>query len=244
MTAIGFSQRVRWEWLDQAAELKRRGEPDADLTEHLKGMLGEHLSKGNDPERGNRDKAVSIIRKVWITPSSELIPLRDAGFHLLSKTKGRPRMAIHWGQVMAAYPFWGIVADLVGRLLALHDQIAPAHIQRRLREQFGERETVARATRRILSCFHDWGVLTTGSARGTYVTAPERLSLTAPATAFLTEALVWSRRGESVPVAQFSNCPALFPFRLDSSGFDLAHEGAGVERITDTEGGNYLRLRR
>jgi len=242
MIAIGFSQRVRWEWLDRAAELKRRGEPDADLTEHLKGLLGEHLSKGNDPERGNRDKAVSIIRKVWVTPAADLRPLRDVGFHLLSRTKGRSRMAVHWGQVMAAYPFWGVVADLVGRLLALHDQVAPAHIQRRLREQFGERETVARAARRILRCFHDWGVLVPGKAKGSYVLPPERLTLTPELSAFLTEALVWSRRGDSIPLGQLVNCPALFPFLIDPAGLPLAHDATGVEVLTDTDGAGYLRL--
>ncbi len=243
MMAVGFSQRVRWEWLDRAAELKRHGESDTEITEHLTALIGEHLSKGNDPERGNRDKAVSILRRVWLTPSPELRPLRDAGLALLGRTKGRARVSIHWGQVVATYPFWGVVADLVGRLVSLHDQVSPVQVQRRLRDRFGERETVARAARRILRSFHDWGVAVPGPSPSTYALPPERIALSAELTTWLAEAVVWSQRGQSIAAAQLVDLPALFPFRLDPSGLARAEHQAGVEYFTDTDGAGYLRLR-
>jgi hypothetical protein len=37
-----------------------------------------------------------------------------------------------------------------------------------MRELLGERETVSRATRRVLRSLHDWGVLVETKAKGTY----------------------------------------------------------------------------
>ena len=59
-------------------------------------------------------------------------------------------MLVHWCMCMAACPFFGTAADAAGRLLRLQGTAAAAQIQHRLRERLGERETVARAARRVL----------------------------------------------------------------------------------------------
>ena len=70
--------------------------------------------------------------------------------------------------VMAVYPFWSSVAVQVGRLLRLQDSAAAAHVQRRVREQYGERETVSRSARRVLRSYLDWGVLQETESKGIY----------------------------------------------------------------------------
>ena len=69
---------------------------------------------------------------------------------------------------MAVYPFWSGVATQVGRLLRLQGSAAAAHVQRRVREQYGERETVSRAARRVLRSYLDWGVLQETGKKGIY----------------------------------------------------------------------------
>jgi hypothetical protein len=81
-------------------------------------------------------------------------------------------LAIHRGMTMAVYPFWSDIATQVGRLLRLQGVAAAAHIQRRVREQFGERETVSRAARRILLSYLNWGVLQETGTMGIYCAAP------------------------------------------------------------------------
>jgi hypothetical protein len=70
--------------------------------------------------------------------------------------------------VMAVYPFWSGVAIQTGRLLRLQGSAAAAHVQRRIREQYGERETVSRAACRVLRSYLDWGVLQETGANGVY----------------------------------------------------------------------------
>ena len=78
------------------------------------------------------------------------------------------RLLVHWCMCMAVYPFFGTVADAVGRLLRLQGTASAAQVQRRLRERYGERETVARAARRILRAYIDWGVLQETEEKGLY----------------------------------------------------------------------------
>ena len=86
------------------------------------------------PERGNRDKIVTILLKTWITVPPDIEMLRVEGLRLLKILPRQNHMAIHWGMVMAAYPFWSGVAVQVGRLLKLQGAAAATHIQRRVRE--------------------------------------------------------------------------------------------------------------
>ena len=158
---IGFSQRIHLDWLEYTANLVLAGNPREEIVAALSERLKKKLSVGNEPERGNRDKAITILTKVWVTVPKELQSLRDEGLDHLQASGPSERMLVHWCMCMAVYPFFGTVADAVGRLLRLQGTAGAAQVQRRLRERFGERETVARAARRILRAYIDWG----GAAR-------------------------------------------------------------------------------
>jgi len=69
---------------------------------------------------------------------------------------------------MAVYPFWASVATQVGRLLKLQGSVAAAHVQRRMRESYGERETVSRRVRFVLRSYVAWRVLRETGAQGVY----------------------------------------------------------------------------
>lgn len=165
---IGFSQRIHLDWLEYTANLVLAGNPRDEIVAALSERLKEKLSVGNDPERGNRDKAISILTKVWVTVPKDLQTLRDEGLDHLRTGGPSERMLVHWCMCMAVYPFFGTVADAVGRLLRLQGTAGAAQVQRRLRERYGERETVARAARRILRTYIDWGVLHETEEKGLY----------------------------------------------------------------------------
>ncbi len=165
---IGFSQRIQLDWLEYTANLVLAGNSRAEVVAALKERLRDRLSVGNDPERGNRDKAITILTKVWVSVPNELQALRDEGLELLQRLPASDRMLVHWCMCMAVYPFFGTVAEATGRLLHLQGTAAAAQVQRRVREQLGERETVSRAARRILRAFVDWGVLLETDKIGIY----------------------------------------------------------------------------
>src|SRR5437870_6901212 len=165
---IGFSQRIRLEWLQQTAELFLGGSTRTQIEAALQGLLQDRLSVGGTAERGNREKAITILLKTWVSVPRSLESLRNDGLEHLKRLPLNDHLPVHWGMTMAVYPFFGAVAETVGRLLRLQGSAVAAHVQRRVREQLGERETVARAARRILRCFVDWNVLQETAEKGVY----------------------------------------------------------------------------
>jgi hypothetical protein len=227
-TQIGFSQRVRLEWLEHASRLVASGNAPAEIEAALKDILGDKLSVGGTAERGNREKAITILLKVWVRPPQDIVPLRDEGLKLLQDIPQSQHPAVHWGLSMAVYPFWATVAETTGRLLRLQGTAAASQVQRRVKESYGERETVARAARRVLRSFHDWGVLKETGVRGIYEAAAP-ISLSEPRTiAWMIEALLWSKPEGRAPLETILNSPALFPVKFAVAGSAVATYNARI----------------
>ena len=134
-TQIGFSQRIRLEWLEQTANLALAGNDKAAISDVLQEVLQDKLSVGGHAIRGNREKAITILMKTWLTVPRELEALRDDGLQILQGLRRNDRIAVHWGMALAVYPFWGAVATHTGRLLRLQGTAAAVHVQRRVRSR-------------------------------------------------------------------------------------------------------------
>ena len=211
---IGFSQRIHLDWLDYTANLVLAGNPRDEIVAALRDRLKEKLSVGSQPVRGNRDKAISILTKVWVTVPRELQTLRDEGLDHLRARNPNDRLLVHWCMCMAVYPFFGTVADAVGRLLRLQGTAGAAQVQRRLRERFGERETVARAARRILRAYIDWGVLQETEEKGLYRGTPKRAIDDPPLALWTIQATLFATGDTPRPASTLLQGPHLFPFDL------------------------------
>jgi hypothetical protein len=211
---IGFSQRVRLEWLEQTANLILAGNDKAAINNALQELLKNKVSVGGQAKRGNREKTITILLRTWLTAPSELDSLRIEGLEHLKYLSRCEHLAIHWGMVMAVYPFWADVATQIGRLLKLQGTAAAAHVQRRIREHYGERETVSRAARRVLRSFLDWGVLLESGTKGVY-SPGTTLDVTDPKLiAWLAEAFLHAQANGSAPLKDLFDSPGLFPFKI------------------------------
>ncbi|MFZ5633727.1 MAG: hypothetical protein ACOY40_12870 [Bacillota bacterium] len=211
---VGFSQRVRLEWLEITANLVLAGNDKPAINESLQELLKDKVSIGGEAERGNREKIITILMKVWLNVPHEIEALRIDGLELLKRIPRTDRIAVHWGMVMAVYPFWASVASHVGRFLKLQGSVTAAHIQRRIREQYGERETVSRAARRVLRSFIDWGVLSEVGTKGVYSQGLS-LSIEDPQIAsWLIEASLHTRSNGCAPLKDLVESTGLFPFRI------------------------------
>jgi hypothetical protein len=214
-TQIGFSQRVPLDWFERTANLVLAGNDRKTIEAVLQGFLEDKRSVGGQSRRGNREKTITILLRTWLSVPDELVELRDEGLELLRSYPHSDHLLIHWGMVGAVYPFWMMVATHVGRLLRLQGSAAASQVQRRMREQYGERETVSAATKRVLRSFVDWGVLRDTESVGIYsagiITPVQDLRLTA----WLTEAFLHASANDSVPLRDLVNSPGLFPFRIE-----------------------------
>lgn len=214
---VGFSQRVRLEWLEQTANLVLAGNDRTSIAAVLQESLKDSVSVGGNAVRSNRDKVITILMKVWLNVPHELDAFRRDGLEMLGRLPRRDRIAVHWGMVMAVYPFWAAVAGHVGRLLRLQGSAAAAHIQRRTREQYGERQTVSRAAHRVLRSYVDWGVLIESGKKGVY---NQGLSLPIDdcrLVSWLIEASLHTRPSGFAPLKDLVDGTCLFPFHFEQA---------------------------
>jgi len=237
---IGFSQRVRLEWMEAAARLVGCGKDWTAIQSSLDELLRERVSVQGDAERGNRQKILTILKKIWYDPPKCAKPLRLRALKWLAELPEDQHLAIHWGMTTAAYPFWSVTALQVGRLLGLQGTVTARQVQMRLLEQYGDRETVARAARRILRTYHDWGVLAETGNPGLYKAA-RTVEVTQPEVAnWLVEAMLRAGHEPAVAVHDVHRHPQLFPFQLtawstrfirEAGQFELRADGSGEEWV-------------
>lgn len=211
---VGFSQRIRLEWLDRTADLVAAGKGRAAVNDALQEMLRDKVSVGGESPECNRNKTIAIMLTIWFDAPGGLEALRGGGLRLLRGLEREERTAVHWGMAAAAYPFWGAVAAHAGRLLRLQGAAASAHVQRRLRERYGERATVSRAAQRVLRTFVDWGVLRDTPRKGVYARGERRAVRDPALAAWLLEACLRSGAARSAAMADLLDSPSLFPFAL------------------------------
>ena len=224
--AIGIKQAIRFEWMQKAANLLLAGLDAKTIRQELHEFLADRKGNGSEGERSDQTRTfvVNNLMKIWVSPDPELIPFRDASLALLrdlpapsaARQAGNPSMAlaVHWGMISAVYPFWFNVARQTGRLLALQDQVTQTQIINRLKEQYGDRQTVSRYARFVIRSFVAWGALKDSEAKGCYEKAAP-VSIAEPNLAILmfVSALLATPEAKGA-LGLLLNNPAFFPFQL------------------------------
>ena len=214
VTQIGLDRLLRLQWLEKVHLLVSAGnDAKAVKTVLQQDLSGEFRSERTDV-RGSLDKIITVLMKVWLTVPPEIGEFRRDGVALLQSASEHCRVAVHWGMVMAAYPFWAAVAAQAGRLLRLQGTVPAAQVQRRIKEQYGERETVSRRARYVLRSFLDWGVLRESRTKGIYSQGDVVAVDDAWLIAWLAEAALYVRPDGSGPLKELMADPCFLPFRF------------------------------
>ena len=117
---------------------------------------------------------------------------------------------------ITTYPFFGKVAELIGRLSALQGDCAVAEVRRRMSEIYGEREGTQRTTYRVIQTQADWGAIEHTDKGKRLVRLPQTNVSNEDAVAWLIEALV-RYVGKALPVSAISSQAVLYPFGFEQS---------------------------
>ena len=127
----------------------------------------------------------------------------------------------HWGMISAAYPFWYNVARQTGRLIYLQDKVTQAQVFSRLKEQYGDRETVTRFARSTIRSFVAWGTLQDTGTKGCYEKV-DAVGITNEKLAILLyESALMATPEAKATLGLLKNNPAFFPFHLPNMTGDF-----------------------
>jgi hypothetical protein len=202
---IGFDRFIPLDWAACALRVRAGQE----TSETLEALIGE-----KEPSEASRKKTRSVLKGLWLAPRADLRPFADRGAELLVEVEASAVPALCWGMAISAYPFFGKVTELTGRLTSIQGDCASAEIHRRMAETYGERETTYRAANRVMQTQADWGTLTR-------VDKGRRIIRRTPITVSHDDLIAWlieaalRYTGKAMSVASIQSAAVLYPFCLD-----------------------------
>ncbi len=227
---IGFDRFIPLEWA--AAALRVRAELGTlDELNALLDAAGLGVAA--------RKKTRTVLNRLWLEPRPELADFAERSVAIFKADPSVPIAALTWGMAIATYPFFGKVAELVGRISALQGDCASAEVHRRMSETYGEREGTYRMTNMVLQSQASWGAVER-------VEKGKRLVRRTPMVVTNDQAVAWFIEGtlryvgKAVSVPTLSSLAVLYPFVLDqpiayvvsrSTSFDLRSDGAGNQLV-------------
>ena len=211
---LGIKQTIQRHWMDHTVQMMLAGMSEQEIRAELDDYLSTRKQSGGTGERGKKTYSMAIaILASWFSPEPELLPFRDNVLSIATSLKPTEWLPLHWAVISASYPFWFHVAGQTGRLLNLQNQITQRQIFTRLKEQYGDRETVARNGRYTVRSLVAWEVLKDG-VKGCYEKS-ETTSVTDMDSAILMlEAALHTTPEGKGELSMLLNNPAFFPFRL------------------------------
>lgn len=226
-SSIGIKQAVRLEWMEKTVNLLLSGLDAASIRQELHEYLTDRKGDGSRGERSAKARtfAVTNLMKIWVSPDSELVALRDDAL-LCIRHEPSAALAVHWAMISAAYPFWFNVARQTGRLLNLQNQMTQAQVVHRLKEQYGDRQTVSRYAQFVVRSFVAWGVLKDAATTGCYEKTRPLMIADRNLVLLLLESVLQAMPEGKATLPVLLNAPAFFPFQLPVITGDFVGQNA------------------
>ena len=134
---VGISHRLKRAWLDDLLDRLVQTRDEKELRAFVDQRLREEL-----PGKDSRAKAAGILLRIWSGVDARHMALRDRAVAMLPRISGQERIWLHWGMAALAYPFFRDLAEVIGRMLTLQDDITNAQVQARLKTVWGDRRTM------------------------------------------------------------------------------------------------------
>ena len=230
---LGIKQTIQKEWMDRTLRMVLAGMTEKEIREDLDQYLSTQKQSGGIGERGQKTYGMAIgILASWFAPEKELVLFREEALNISRNMYEENWLALHWSLISASYPFWFNVAKQVGRLFNLQESVTQVQIFNRVKEQYGDRETVARNARYTVRSFVAWGVLQESGNKGCYKKAPSMQIQDRKLAALLIESVLHATLEGKLPVTTLLKHPAFFPFELPMlSGDSLSKTSGNIELI-------------
>ena len=230
---IGFDRFIQFDWAATALRIRAGMAGLDDLNALLDAAeLGAEAKK----------KTRTVLNRLWLEPRAELVDYADRGTAIYKTQPDIPVAALCWGMSMATYPFFGKVAELVGRLSAIQGDCASAEVHRRMSETYGEREGTRRMTNMVIQSQASWGAVERVEKGKRVIRLPQTPIDNDELTAWLIESAV-RYAGKPISVPSLQSLPVLFPFTLTRPLAYVASNSANLILRSEGPSNQFVALR-
>ena len=212
---LGIKQTIRIDWMNRVVQMLLAGMSESEIREDLNEFLSTQKQSGGIGKRGKKTYSMAIsILSSWFPKDKELQNFCEKALDLAKFLQPSEWLPLHWAVVSASYPFWFNVAKQVGRILNLQDKISQRQIFDRLKEQYGDRETVARNGRYAVRSFVAWNILKDSNSRGCYERTNLYIIKNPDIAILLFESALHATPDGHSALGFLTNSPGFFPFQI------------------------------
>lgn len=219
---IGFDRFIQLDWAILALRIRAgRGTLDE---------LDEVLTSSHSGPAAKK-KTRTVLNRLWLEPRADLVDFAERGVKIYSIEPEATAPVLTWGMALATYPFFGKVAEIVGRITALQGDCSSAEVHRRMAELYGEREGTRRMTNMVLQSQASWGAIERND-KGKRIVRMKATDLNGSAVAaWLAEACL-RNSGRALSIASIVSSPTIYPFMLgDTAAYALSLSRALEMRV-------------
>jgi hypothetical protein len=204
---IGFDRFIHLDWVTAAIKYR------ADLSD-----IDELHALLDAAELGvaARKKTKTVLNRLWLEPRPELFDFANRGIEIYKANANISTSALTWGMAIATYPFFGKVAELVGRLSAIQGDCTSAEVHRRMSEIYGEREGTSRMTNMVLQSQSNWGAIDREEKGKRLVRRKAVVLDDKQLISWILEAVL-RYAGKSLPLDSLTSNPVIYPFSFNES---------------------------
>lgn len=189
-----------------------------------------------------KKKTRTVLNRLWLEPRPDLIEFAERGIQIYRDAPDTPILALSWAMAITTYPFFGRVAEIVGRLTALQGDCASAEVHRRMAEGYGEREGTRRMTNMVLQTQESWGAIER-TEKGKRLVRRSKLPIREPkVVAWLVEACV-RYAGRPLAVASMDSNPVAYPLDFGSSLSYVLSNSTDLELRSDSMSNHVVDLK-
>jgi hypothetical protein len=189
-----------------------------------------------------KKKTQTVLNRLWLEPRSDLKEFANRAVELLTENPAISQTVWNWGMAIATYPFFGQVAELVGRLTSLQGDCASSEIHRRMSELYGEREGTYRMTNMVLQSQANWGAIKRVDNGRRLIRLDKLIVTDDSAIEWLVEAAL-RYKGKPISVASLQTMPVIFPFCLEQSLAYIASRSSSLELRSEASSDRFVTLR-
>lgn len=231
--SVGLSRTVRLDWLDAVATLCIENRSLPEIRQQL-----DRLVAPAQPGPVERSRIVDTLIRTWVKADPGLKARASVLYPRLSSREDR--LWLHYGLILAQYPFFRLCAASLGQIARTSDNVSRKMIKDRIAAEMGNLGSLERAVERLFKTWIDWGILAPDEHNQIFQIYARRI----PASDLTLEKWLLScalsaHPADAIPFADLIRLPELFPFRFAitvddlkrDEGFDVQHQGGGLEMV-------------
>jgi hypothetical protein len=159
------------------------------------------------------NKTKKVLTRVWVVPPADAQQMIE--WAIEHQDEFTDRRALHFGALLATFPFFGSIAAAIGRQTQLDGVADRTTVRTHARTTFGEREFIDAAASKSLATIRNLG-LVEGPKNGPFIVGTASIVPPSFSSWFL-HALILTRQVESVSVDELSRAPEYAGLRVAGS---------------------------